>query len=84
MRGTEHVPTCSPALLAVNHVSQIDFILGGSPLTLLVGWSGAWRARDLRAQPRASLDALDALQRLDRAEAGGPYQHALLCYLGLA
>lgn len=29
MSGTEHVPTSGPALLAVNHVSYIDFVLGG-------------------------------------------------------
>ena len=29
MSGTEHVPTSGGALLAFNHVSYIDFILGG-------------------------------------------------------
>jgi 1-acyl-sn-glycerol-3-phosphate acyltransferase len=29
MTGTEHVPTSGPALLAVNHVSYVDFVLGG-------------------------------------------------------
>jgi len=29
MAGTEHVPTTGGALLAFNHVSYIDFILGG-------------------------------------------------------
>jgi 1-acyl-sn-glycerol-3-phosphate acyltransferase len=29
MRGTEHVPRTGPALLAVNHVSYLDFIFGG-------------------------------------------------------
>ena len=27
--GTEHVPTTGGALLAFNHVSYIDFVLGG-------------------------------------------------------
>jgi len=29
MTGTENIPTSGPALLAVNHVSYVDFILGG-------------------------------------------------------
>jgi 1-acyl-sn-glycerol-3-phosphate acyltransferase len=29
MHGTQHVPTSGPALLAVNHVSYLDFIFGG-------------------------------------------------------
>ncbi len=29
MTGTEHVPTSGPALLAVNHISYVDFVLGG-------------------------------------------------------
>jgi 1-acyl-sn-glycerol-3-phosphate acyltransferase len=29
MTGTEHVPTAGPALLAVNHISYVDFVLGG-------------------------------------------------------
>jgi len=29
MTGTENVPTSGPALLAVNHVSYVDFVLGG-------------------------------------------------------
>ncbi len=29
MSGTEHVPRTGPALLAVNHVSYVDFIFGG-------------------------------------------------------
>ncbi|MGZ4436347.1 MAG: lysophospholipid acyltransferase family protein [Nocardioidaceae bacterium] len=29
MQGTENVPTTGPALLAVNHVSYVDFVLGG-------------------------------------------------------
>src|SRR3954454_25338228 len=29
MRGTEHVPRSGGALLALNHVSYVDFILGG-------------------------------------------------------
>jgi 1-acyl-sn-glycerol-3-phosphate acyltransferase len=29
MTGTEHVPRTGPALLAVNHVSYVDFIFGG-------------------------------------------------------
>jgi 1-acyl-sn-glycerol-3-phosphate acyltransferase len=29
MTGTEHVPRSGPALLAVNHISYVDFIFGG-------------------------------------------------------
>lgn len=29
MTGTEHIPRSGPALLAVNHVSYIDFVFGG-------------------------------------------------------
>lgn len=29
MTGTEHIPRSGPALLAVNHVSYVDFIFGG-------------------------------------------------------
>ena len=29
MRGTEHVPRTGGALLALNHISYVDFILGG-------------------------------------------------------
>jgi 1-acyl-sn-glycerol-3-phosphate acyltransferase len=29
MSGTEHIPRTGPALLAVNHVSYVDFIFGG-------------------------------------------------------
>jgi len=29
MTGTENIPTSGPALLAVNHVSYVDFVLGG-------------------------------------------------------
>ena len=29
MSGTDQVPTYGPALLAVNHISYVDFILGG-------------------------------------------------------
>ena len=29
MSGTEHIPRSGPALLAVNHVSYVDFIFGG-------------------------------------------------------
>ncbi|MGH3444393.1 MAG: lysophospholipid acyltransferase family protein [Nocardioidaceae bacterium] len=29
MSGTHHVPTSGPAVLAVNHVSYVDFVLGG-------------------------------------------------------
>jgi hypothetical protein len=33
MTGTEHIPRTGGALLAVNHISYVDFVLGGSAPT---------------------------------------------------
>jgi 1-acyl-sn-glycerol-3-phosphate acyltransferase len=78
MTGTEHVPRTGPALLAVNHVSYIDFVLGGfaaHPAGRLVRFMAK---RELFAH-RVSGPLMRSMHHIsvDRADGVGSYEEAL-------
>jgi 1-acyl-sn-glycerol-3-phosphate acyltransferase len=78
MHGTEHVPTSGPALLAVNHISYVDFIFGGlaaQPSKRLVRFMAKKEIFDHRlAGPlMRSLHHIE----VDRGDGGGSYDEAL-------
>ena len=49
MSGTEHIPTSGGALVAVNHVSYVDYLMGGYP--------GAQRGRYTRFMAKKEIFA---------------------------
>jgi 1-acyl-sn-glycerol-3-phosphate acyltransferase len=78
MSGTEHVPTSGPALLAVNHISYVDFVLGGfaaHPSRRLVRFMAKRELFDHRytGPLMRSLHHIN----VDRADGLGSYQEAL-------
>lgn len=78
MRGTEHIPRQGPALLAVNHVSYVDFVFGGfaaQPSKRLVRFMAKKEIFDHRfAGPlMRSLHHIE----VDRGEGLGSYREAL-------
>ncbi|MGN6131014.1 MAG: lysophospholipid acyltransferase family protein [Nocardioidaceae bacterium] len=82
MTGTEHVPRTGPALLAVNHISYVDFVLGGfaaHPSRRLVRFMAKRELFD----HRLSGPLMRSLHHIsvDRAEGVGSYEEALR-YLG--
>lgn len=82
MTGTEHVPRTGPALLAVNHISYVDFVLGGfaaHPSRRLVRFMAKRELFD----HRLSGPLMRSLHHIsvDRADGVGSYEEALR-YLG--
>ena len=78
MTGTEHVPRSGPALLAVNHVSYIDFVLGGfaaHPSRRLVRFMAKRELFD----HRVTGPLMRSLHHIsvDRADGVGSYDEAL-------
>lgn len=77
MAGTEHVPTTGGALLAFNHVSYIDFVLGGSaaqPSGRLVRFMAKREVFDhsvggpvMRSMHHISVDRADGAGSMDEA-----------------
>ena len=77
MGGTEHVPTTGGALLAFNHVSYIDFILGGlaaQPSKRLVRFMAKREVFDhsvggpvMRSMHHISVDRGDGAASMDEA-----------------
>jgi 1-acyl-sn-glycerol-3-phosphate acyltransferase len=45
LTGTENVPRTGGAVIALNHISYVDFVLGGRAS----GWSGSWPRRSCSA-----------------------------------
>jgi len=76
MRGTEHVPREGGALLALNHVSYVDFILGGyaaHPSRRLVRFMAKrelfdhrWTGPLMRSLHHIEVDRADGLASYDR------------------
>ena len=78
MSGTEHVPRTGPALLAVNHVSYVDFIFGGlaaQPSKRLVRFMAKKEIFDhsIGGPLMRSLHHIE----VDRGEGVGSYQEGL-------
>ena len=78
MSGTEHVPTTGGALLAFNHVSYIDFVLGGlaaQPSGRLVRFMAKREVFDhsLGGPVMRSMHHIS----VDRADGGGSMEEAL-------
>ncbi|GAA4809674.1 1-acyl-sn-glycerol-3-phosphate acyltransferase [Nocardioides caeni] len=45
MTGLEHIPETGGALVAVNHVSYVDYLMGGLPGVERVATPASWRRR---------------------------------------
>jgi 1-acyl-sn-glycerol-3-phosphate acyltransferase len=78
MRGTEHIPRSGPALLAVNHVSYVDFVFGGfaaRPSKRLVRFMAKKEVFDhkIGGPVMRSLHHIE----VDRGEGLGSYQEGL-------
>ena len=78
MEGTEHIPRTGPALLAVNHVSYVDFVFGGfaaQPSKRLVRFMAKKEIFDHRfgGPLMRSLHHIE----VDRGEGLGSYKEAL-------
>jgi 1-acyl-sn-glycerol-3-phosphate acyltransferase len=77
MRGTEHIPRSGGALLAVNHISYVDFVLGGfaaQPSKRLVRFMAKrelfdhrWVGPLMRSLHHISVDRADGLGSYDEA-----------------
>ena len=75
--GTEHVPRTGGALLALNHISYVDFVLGGlarSPRARLVRFMAKrelfdhrWTGPLMRSLHHISVDRADGLASFDEA-----------------
>ncbi|HEX5770384.1 MAG TPA: lysophospholipid acyltransferase family protein [Nocardioidaceae bacterium] len=83
LSGTQHVPASGPALLAVNHVSYLDFIFGGfaaQPSKRLVRFMAKKEIFDhsIGGPVMRSLHHIE----VDRGEGLGSYQEGLR-YLGM-
>jgi 1-acyl-sn-glycerol-3-phosphate acyltransferase len=83
MSGTEHIPRSGPALLAVNHISYVDFIFGGfaaQPSKRLVRFMAKKEIFDhsIGGPLMRSLHHIE----VDRGEGLGSYQEGLR-YLGM-
>jgi 1-acyl-sn-glycerol-3-phosphate acyltransferase len=75
MRGTEHIPRSGGALLAVNHISYVDFVLGGfaaQPSKRLVRFMAKrelfdhrWTGPLMRSLHHISVDRADGLGSYD-------------------
>ena len=78
MEGTEHIPTSGGALLALNHISYVDFVLGGyaaQPSKRLVRFMAKREAFD----HKISGPIMRSLHHIsvDRADGLGSYREAL-------
>ena len=78
LEGTEHIPRTGPALLAVNHVSYVDFVFGGfaaQPSKRLVRFMAKKEIFDHRfgGPLMRSLHHIE----VDRGEGLGSYKEAL-------
>jgi len=83
MQGTEHIPRAGGALLAVNHISYVDFILGGfaaQPSKRLVRFMAKRETFDhkISGPLMRSLHHI----RVDRADGVASYQEGVR-YLGM-
>ncbi len=75
LRGTEHIPRSGGALLAVNHISYVDFVLGGfaaQPSKRLVRFMAKrelfdhrWTGPLMRSLHHISVDRADGLGSYD-------------------
>ncbi len=78
LRGTEHVPTSGGAVLALNHVSYVDFVFGGfaaQPSKRLVRFMAK---RELFAH-RLTGPAMRSMHHIEVDRAGGRASYDLAC-----